>query len=372
MDQSENETKSEKNAEETVNPQKETWEKPAIVSFEPIRSAETLRGVQLGDGINNASWDRLLYSFHRFGGLTVASTLRIPGLLLAAPSSDLAFDVLVTHTDGRPPVPDSVVFRWPGRYGLTLSAAGSDWVFSTAHGSVFIVRGDGKEVRVYWNNSGCHLHVWDVFVRRVLAAYRADLWTQSHSFVGSRQRRGAVVLLGSSHAGKSTLAAASIQWADSTPLSDDVSILSTTGSAAVCPAATGLCLWPDSRKALGLPNDQCRPMPGYEDGDSKGKVWFEPKRAATPINRPLNAFVTLLRSPDSHTASLERIEPAEATLLAFRQSIRLNPSTITPANTTYELQEIAGLMTNVPSYRLRYSAEYCGLHSAVDSLRSLF
>jgi hypothetical protein len=55
MDQSENEIKPEVNADEAVNPKKDVWEKPAIVSFEPIRAAETGAGRNVGDGINNAS-----------------------------------------------------------------------------------------------------------------------------------------------------------------------------------------------------------------------------------------------------------------------------------------------------------------------------
>ena len=54
MEPSKNETNNDKAAEEAVDPQKEAWEKPAIVSFEPIRSAEGLN-LNPGDGVSNRS-----------------------------------------------------------------------------------------------------------------------------------------------------------------------------------------------------------------------------------------------------------------------------------------------------------------------------
>jgi hypothetical protein len=208
-------------------------------------------------------------------------------------------------------------------------------------------------------------------IRRVLPRIALIFGRQAIHSAALGGERGAVVLLGSSHAGKSTLAAASIQWAHCTPLSDDISILSMNKSATVSPAATGLCLWPDSRAALGLPDKQCRPMPGYEEVAGKSKIWFEPQPTASPRPRPISAFVSLLRLPGCPTAALEPISPAEGVKLAFRQSIHFNPAARSPANASRHLQDLAGFASHVPFYRLSYPSEYKNLHRAVDCLMEL-
>jgi hypothetical protein len=309
--------------------------------------------------------------FHRFGELTVASTFRIPGLHALAQSLDMAFDVRLTWEEGKPPAPDVVLFRWPGRYGLTLGTLGPDWAFSTAQGAAYLVRRDGRDVRVHWAGSNSDVQVWDVFVRRVLPRIAIMFGRKAMHAAALGGERGAVLLMGSSHAGKSTLAAACVQWANCIPLSDDVSILPTAGSATVSPAASGLCLWPDSRAALGLADEHCRAMPGYEVAGGQGKIWFEPKLPVTPKTSPLNALVMLARSRDAKTARLERIDLAEGIVLASRQSIQFNPAAISPEHATRQLQDLACLMTQAPAYRLSYSTEYDGLRGAVDSLLEL-
>ena len=76
------------------------------------------------------------------GGYEIRSTFPLPGLRFV-PHSDAVPAILVDASSGPAAEADRVLFRWPGQYGLTLSACGGGWLFSSAAHGVTVISSDG-------------------------------------------------------------------------------------------------------------------------------------------------------------------------------------------------------------------------------------
>jgi len=300
------------------------------------------------------------------GGLTLACASDVPGLRSVASYGACPPDISLRIGISPPPTVDTFVFRWPGRYGLSLSRLADDWLLTTARGPAYVVTRDGREIVAYDNQGDPDPEFMDVLVRRVLP--RISLIFGRVAFHGAALAKNdaAILLFGGSGAGKSTLSAAlagSFGW---DLLSDDISILHAAGGATVAPAATGVCLWPDSRAALNLPPERCRSLPAYGT-----KIWFDFAQNAPREPLPLGAIVALARSAEVAEPVLERLAPAEALVLAIHQLIQFNPADYASGGLEPLVHRLREAIEGVPAYRLVYPSDFSALPRVAALLEEL-
>jgi hypothetical protein len=306
---------------------------------------------------------------YSFGGLSVNSDAPLEGLR-EAPELDRAngaADIGMTLAAGAAPSAQEILFQWPGRYGLSLGRLGSDWLFSSRLGAAFRICPDGRRIVAYAGDRSPDIGFMDVLARRVLP--RVALL---HGAIGIHaaavaNATGALLLSAPSGFGKSTLAAVMSRRPGWTALSDDVSLLgSSGGQTLVLPAASGICLRPDSRRALGLRDRQCRSMPGYED-----KLWFRPDPGPEAAARPLSAFVVLIRRADVDAPTLKPLAPLEAFMLATNQLIHFNPKASADGAIAEMMERLSRALDGVPSYVLACPDRFDALGPGADLLAGL-
>jgi hypothetical protein len=187
----------------------------------------------------------------------------------------------------------------------------------------------------------------ELLARRVLA--RVALLHESlalHAAAVSR-RAGALLLLGASSAGKSTLAAALARDPAWDVLSDDFSILRRDGDCAVWPALGTIKLRPDARAALGAPLDRV----------SGG--------AANP--RRLRGLIVLDRSTAAPRPELRALSPADGLINATRHALRFNPAD--RRELALRMRQLGEIAREVPAFVLRYPNDYGRLPEAAECLR---
>lgn len=262
---------------------------------------------------------------------------------------------------GPPPVPDRQLFHWNGRYKMELCAVGQQWLMTSAFDGAFLIDEVQGSIRILAQNH--EDPAWlDVFMRRVLPRV-AILYgaTALHAAAAALDGR-ALLLLGKSGTGKSTTSAVlgASGW---DVLSDDISILWDPQAPKVAPATTGICVWPDSRLALGLDDARCMPMPGYP-----GKTRFVPGKERNTALVPLHALV-FLESGVAEAPSLSPISGAEAMTRASHHRIRFNPADPDGKETHEAFAALRAIASTTRCYRLAAPRDYGMLPSVIELLR---
>lgn len=257
-----------------------------------------------------------------------------------------------------------VLFRWPGRYGLTLHRRGSGWILATTH-VVAEVSADGLSVscRFATPTGGP-----EVLVRRILprlAQWHGRIALHAAAVADDDM---AVVLLGASGAGKSTLAAAMsdagrLPTSPAGPwrvVSDDISLVDGDVVPPLAwPTGAGVCLWPDSLGEFVSSPGACPTLAGHDD-----KRWLE-LVAEPPAPRPVAALVVL--SPAAGTGiTIDRVAPPDAARLLGALMMSFNPSDL--ALMARSWRAIGRLVENVPAFSFSYPRHYQGLAGAASAL----
>jgi hypothetical protein len=296
-----------------------------------------------------------------FGGLAIDSTIALAGARRVDRAGDGHRVVLTCH-HGPAPCADRDVFTWTGRYALKLGRIGEGWHFGSRFDGTFIVDPAITRLDLYAADGGPTPGAVDVLTRRVLP--RLAIETGALTVHGAALIRdgGAILLFGESGAGKSTLTAA-LALAGWSIASDDMTIIR-HGDAApeVHPGATGVCLWPDTRRALDLDPARCLPMPGYDD-----KLRFEPVDAPGADPAPLRAVVFLERSAAVAVPRLDPMPIRDAVRQATRQLIALDPTLPRTASVHRLIQTLAAARP----IKLTYPSGYASLPAVSELLASL-
>jgi hypothetical protein len=236
---------------------------------------------------------------------------------------------------------------------------------SLARASVRITS-NGEALHCFYEQPGPSPALSDFLVRRVLPRVALLFGATAVHAAAIADDAGAVLLLGSAGAGKSTFSAAMVTHAGWNILSDDISVLRAGSQPEVWPGAVGVCVWPDTRLALGLSAKACRPMPGYD-----GKVWFEPDPDGGQTPRPVRALVFLSRSDAGASCDLRSMPRWQALMEATRRLVRFNPSDRPLGEPVRLIERMAEIVRAVPSYTLTYPATYQALPEAAGRLRQL-
>lgn len=306
-------------------------------------------------------------SRYEFGGLSVASDVRIEGLHEArALNRARDADISVALASGAAPAARTHLFQWPGRYRLSLGRLGSDWLFSSSLGAAFRVCAGGRRVAAYAGDRPPDIGFMDVLTRRVLPRIAILHGAVPIHAAAVANGDGALLVSAPSGFGKSTLAAVMARRPGWSVLSDDISVLSSAdGRTMASPTASGVCLRPESRGALGLRDTECRSMPGYDD-----KLWFEPD-AAVAMPRPLRAFVALARRADIDAPILKPLTPAEGFMLATNQLIHFNPKASADGAIAQMMDRLSRALDGVPSYVLACPDRLEALGAGAEALAGL-
>lgn len=265
---------------------------------------------------------------------------------------------------GPPPEADEMLFRWGGRYGLTLGRHGDEWLMGSSFDGVFVIDAPGRRVRCFVADPE-GLAWQDVFVRRVLPRVAMLHGGTTAHGAAVAHRGAALLLLGQSGAGKSTLSAA-LGHAGWDIFSDDISVMWRPEAPMLAPATTGVCVWEDSRAALGLPPDRCVPMPGYE-----GKVRYVSGHDRATDLLPLGGVVFLARSAGQAAPELRPLTPAQGLMRAVHHRIRFNPADTHDGETLKTFGALSTILGSTRCWELAYPARYDALPQVAAVLEGL-
>jgi hypothetical protein len=306
-------------------------------------------------------------AFHYlFGGLGVRSTISLDGLRVASGPPAHGRIINLSAEIGEAPIADRHHFSWRGRYKLRLGQSGEQWLMGSSFDGTFLIDPDGATVRVFCQSLPPRQEVIDVLVRRIFPRLTILFGATAIHSAALGDRVGGLMLLGQSGAGKSTLTAALAHFAGWDVLSDDISILWSDDQILLAPAATGVCVWPQTRAGLELETRHCSEMPGYD-----GKVRYDPGEDQTLDTVPLRSFVFLKRAANCQAPRLDPIPHAEALAAAIGQIIKFNPDAPFPQERAVLIDRTNRIMRKIPSWRLTYPESYAALPAVTDTLRAL-
>lgn len=302
---------------------------------------------------------------YRYGGLQLESSEPFAQLREEHQESGKAKASLsIEVSEGRPPAPDTVLFRWNGRYELALGTIGSCWVFTASFDCAFVIDEARGTIRCFVRDRNDRAWL-DVLVRRILPRVAIRYGAVALHAAAAAKGDRALLLAGPSGAGKSTTSAA-LGAAGWDVLSDDISILWDHNAPRIAPATTGICVWEDSFAALDLPAQRSMPMPGYA-----GKQRFVPGHEITTASIPLNAIVLLDRTDVAREPTLAPVPPVEALGCSTRERIRFNPAETTGAELRETFAALSAVVQVVPCYRLSYPPNYGSLPIIVERLERM-
>lgn len=261
---------------------------------------------------------------------------------------------------------DRFLFEWSGRYGLKLGQHGEDWLLASAFDGIFLIDRQVTTIRAYCAEMPPRQEFMDVLVRRIFPRIATLLGATAIHAAALGDRNGGLLLLGASGAGKSTLTAALAHFSHWDILSEDISIVWNDGEPVLAPAATGVCVWPESQAALKLDPAFCSELPGYD-----GKLRYDRTGDHSLESPPLRGAVFLNRSVDCVAPRLDPMTRAESLIGAINQLIAFNPAAPIRTGKALLVGRLNAILGAAPSYRLTYPGSYAALPAVTDLLREV-
>jgi hypothetical protein len=313
----------------------------------------------------------ILYSY-RYGGLLVDSCVQI-GLLTVA-DDELDADSLPRikiEISDRPILSDGeFVYTWSGQQDLFLYKLPHAWVFRYSSGIEFGTDEDGSVITCYTGSDGWSPTVTEMLVRRILPRVIA---IQDRNVVHAASLTtpyGGILLCGSSHAGKSTLATSLSQKFGWGLLDDDTSILTEHPEKdgqtwfRLHPVAARAGLWPDSVAALSDVIIHAELM-----SSTDGKYRCELPNELDVEGQKLSVVYRL----DSYSGDngkqdikIESVSRPDATALLVKHRVRFYPS---DAEAEMErFTSLARMAHGVPARAVSYPKVYDKLSDVCDSI----
>jgi hypothetical protein len=300
-----------------------------------------------------------------FGGLRVRSAFSLPGLtpLGAERRPDTSPAILISLNSAPPPAGRSI-YKYGGRYQLTFEAWGDDWLFRHGDDIVVTVANGGRVLDCHCADPARLPLLAEILTRRVLPRISALHGRLPMHAATLGDGRGATMLLGSSGAGKSTMTAAlahDLGWAI---FSDDMSIVDDEARYTVFATTSGVSVWPQSQRALGLPAEDCRPLQHY-----KGKAWYSPSPALAPSPQPLELVILLSYDADGADIHCGRLSGPDVLVKVSSQLVAFHPRDTGAIAALFE--RASRLVATIPIYALSYPRDYGALPAVVDTIRRL-
>lgn len=299
-----------------------------------------------------------------FSGLLVSSPLKLYGLRPAADLPARTPDIAISLDIGAMPPERPVTFDWKGRFQLTLEGGGgAGWTIRYRDDVAIECDSRGRSLDCTCSDPAHAKVLTEILLRRVLPRFTALHGRMPVHAAALANGDGATLIFGPSGAGKSTLTAA-MAAAGWDIMSDDMSILSSPDDPHVWQTAPGVSLWEPSRRGLGLPEDRCRPIEGYD-----GKYWFVPPHADRIDPATVRAIVFLSEAPPGDEIICEPVTGPRAVITAAMQMVQFDPTSRTEGRAA--LAAFTRLVRRIPCYTLAYPRRYDALPRAIETIASL-
>lgn len=313
---------------------------------------------------------------YAFAGVAIASALALPELPAAPEGAQPRYRIEVS---GEPLLPTAGVdasHDW-------LDAAGAVTMTGLRCGDVHYLHLPGLAdarfgvdgcVTIHRNPevslASLHHALVDQILPRLLAGAGA-LMTHAAAVVDPGAR--AILLLGDSGYGKSTLCAALVRGG-ARLLSDDCVLLQTAGSeVTVIPGYPGMRLRPDSLSAL-YAGQLPATTPVADHMDKRRVALLAPEDPASNTvklapSAQVGAIVLLQPPGADVTVTLERMAPARACMALVHNSFALDPTD--KQRVRAQLAKASAVIQAVPAYTLGYPRDYARLPDVLDRLREI-
>ncbi len=256
-----------------------------------------------------------------------------------------------------------IAHAWQGRFRLTIEgSSGAGWTIR--HGDDLAIDCDARgAVLDCVCRDVAHAPILaEILSRRLLPRLSPMHGRRPVHAAALARGDGAVLMFGLSGAGKSTLTAAMAAggW---DILSDDMAILSGSDDPHVWQTAPGVSLWEPSRRGLGLSDDECRLIDGYD-----GKYWYAPPHHERDAPVPVKAAIFLSHGPDG-AVDRHRVDGASAMVMAASQMVRFNPA---DNDETARTMDVLGrLVASIPCYTLAYPRTFEALPRAIAAVSAI-
>ncbi len=263
--------------------------------------------------------------------------------------------------DGGPNAPElSGVELWrEERRGETLRKTCEGYLVAYRNGASFQVSGDGNAVTVHGGEANSQAMVEHLLLDQVLPRLLDHRGlVVLHGAVVEIEGR-AILLLGRTGAGKSTLAA-SLAQAGGTLLSDDAIVLDWCGETA-CARGTyqGLRLWPESARAVlreGVNSSPLSELPG-------SKLRIQTGQASV---RSVPVSAVYLLNAESRPKVLTPLSARESCIALLSNCFVLDP--VDRGAAARRLSEIGRFVAAVPTFELAYPREFSMLREVTDEI----
>lgn len=321
---------------------------------------------------------------YAFGGLLIESQVPLPGLCLARPTDGLAAgrpepDIHIEYAiTPAPPSDGPVLFVWKGRFGLVLARHGDGWIIRDVHGNAVQVSACARRLVCFTPSPETLPLLQTLLVRRILATvstlhgrlniHAASLAT---AHAGDDSDDGAILLMGNSGAGKSTMTTALAQTGQWRVFSDDMTILSgltpsnTPSQPRAWPACSGISLWQQSQRALALAEADCPDLAGFD-----GKISYIPQQMLPHAHARPRAMIFLCDAAADGKIAWQRITGVETRVMAASQMQPFNPTD--RAAMAAHLQQVLQLMATTAAYTLAYPRDFAMLPQCVDAIGRIY
>ncbi|HEX6858917.1 MAG TPA: hypothetical protein VF138_01775 [Caulobacteraceae bacterium] len=303
-------------------------------------------------------------AFHyHFGGVELISEIAFPALRASRAEGAAGPLIRVVEGQGEAPAEDKFHFAWDGRLQMRLGESGGEWRVGSPWGA-FVFDRDVSTVRVFGSDGPNLPIVRDMFVRRLLPRLIGlkGGWTYHAASLARNDK--ALLIIGTSGAGKSTMSVGLGATEGWDVLGDDMALVWNEGAEVVAPASADVTIWSQSCAGLRLPKEDCEPLPGYD-----GKYIYRPRRARRLDAVPLGGVLFLNRTAcdgprlDLHTR-------AEAFQLALSQRVLFNPSGSAAEERVRSVTRLNGILGRTPAWTLTYPPSFAVLPAVSDLLSS--
>ena len=200
-------------------------------------------------------------------------------------------------------------------------------------------------------------HLFDDQILPRILAHQGELVLHA---AGVATADSAILFIGASGSGKSSLAAAMHNWGFQL-LGDDAIVASTVGVSAARPVYRSLRLFSDSITALVDSPVELTPVAAYT---TKRNVVY-PDDYPIADSLPIRAAFLLHAASNEHI-SLEPLSAAEACMAFVEHSFWMDPTDI--GRTKERITRASALAVSVPAFQISYPREYSVLPAVRDAI----
>lgn len=263
--------------------------------------------------------------YYLYGGFELLSSFELRGLESSLAAGDDSPSEVISLVSGASlaKTSETPLYCWKGRYQTSLWKTSDGLLFRSGLGPEFFVDSTSRKIQCdITRDQWTELHS-EVFTRRVLPRLVTILGRMVLHASALGTRNGALIFLGESGTGKSTLCAFLQQQLKGQVFSDDTAILgSTEAGIRIFPAENAICLWQDSHRVI------------LHETNPATKLTVYPSKFMCPIRltqkrqpQPIRALF-FLGETDNQTEAKPKLKVAttrEAVSFLYELMICLNP-----------------------------------------------